>query len=31
VLGKPTIKSILISSHFQEGIGKGCNVPEVLK
>jgi hypothetical protein len=23
VLGKPTIKSMLISSHFQEGMGRG--------
>jgi hypothetical protein len=23
VLGRPTIKSILMSSHFQEGIGRG--------
>jgi hypothetical protein len=25
VLGKPTMKSILISSHFQAGMGKGYN------
>jgi hypothetical protein len=27
VLGKPTIKSILISSYFQDGMGNGCNSP----
>jgi len=27
VLGRPTIKSILILSHFQDGIGKGCSGP----
>ena len=26
-LGKPTIKSIAISSHFHCGMGKGCNKP----
>jgi hypothetical protein len=25
VLGSPTIKSILISSHYQDGTGEGCN------
>jgi hypothetical protein len=29
VLGNPTIKSILISSHFQVGIGNDCNGPTV--
>jgi hypothetical protein len=27
VLGNPTIKSMLISSHFHVGIGKDCNRP----
>jgi hypothetical protein len=31
VLGKPTIKSILISSHFQEGIDRGWRIPVVFK
>jgi hypothetical protein len=29
VLGNPTMKSILISSHFHVGIGKDCNGPTV--
>jgi hypothetical protein len=29
VLGNPTMKSILISSHFHVGIGKDCNGPAV--
>src|SRR6185369_17125723 len=31
VLGKPTMKSILMSSHFQEGILRGCKGPAGLK
>jgi hypothetical protein len=31
VLGKPTIKSILISSHFQDGMSNGCNSPADFK
>ena len=31
VLGSPTMKSILISSHFHEGIFRGCKGPAVLK
>jgi hypothetical protein len=31
VLGNPTIKSILISSHFQDGIGKGLSYPVVFR
>jgi hypothetical protein len=31
VLGKPTIKSILISSHFEEGIGRGWRIPAVFR
>jgi hypothetical protein len=29
VLGNPTMKSILISSHFQFGMGKDCSGPAV--
>jgi hypothetical protein len=31
VLGKPTIKSMLISSHFQEGMGRGQRIPAVFR
>jgi hypothetical protein len=31
VLGNPTMKSILISSHFHVGIGKDCNGPTALR
>ena len=31
VLGKPTMKSILMSSHFQDGILKGCKRTADLK
>src|SRR5579883_3274268 len=31
VTGNPTMKSMLMSSHFQDGIGKGCNGPATFK
>jgi hypothetical protein len=31
VLGNPTIKSMQISSHFQDGMGRGCKVPATFK
>jgi hypothetical protein len=31
VLGRPTIKFILISSHFHDGMGSGWSVPDTLR
>jgi hypothetical protein len=31
VLGKLTMKSMLRSSHFQDGMGRGCKVPATFK
>jgi hypothetical protein len=30
-LGNPTIKSMQISSHFQDGMGRGCKGPATFK
>jgi hypothetical protein len=31
VLGRPTMKSILMSSHFHDGMGSGWRVPDTLR
>jgi hypothetical protein len=30
-LGNPTIKSMQMSSHFQDGMGRGCKGPAAFK
>jgi hypothetical protein len=31
VLGRPTMKSMLMSSHFHEGMDRGCKAPADFK